>query len=602
MPDDDDELIVGHIIVAGLHGIGLRVVEQLHRIGQRIVVIDEGADDRSVRLIREWGIRHIVGNARRKEVLSSAGLESAAALICVEKNELYNLEIALLARELRPSIRVIVRSSNAAVGSALEKVTGRGTVLDAAALAAPAFVEAALQSRSHDVDAGSQFYRVLEVDAPREGTLREIYGDLAPISVIPPEGEPRLCPDRDQIIRTGERVALLGTIQELKDQGLIADGRQRARKAVGSRYQRDHIDSPRSGSIRALWQTISFGADRALKTTLLLVVLLTIIATIVIDFGYVNYGPRRMDLVDSIYTTIQTLVTVGYGDFPFGDQPTYLRIFDIALMLIGTALIAVLFAQLTDLLVSRRIAASFGSQRAATMRDHVIVVGLGSVGTRVAARLLEEGRRVAVIDPEPEPRFLSRARALNVPVVVGATTDPDTFTAANLSAASAVAIVTSDDFVNIETGLAILNFLGEKSTTVPTVLRLFDRQLSATVERTFGFKEVRSTAALAAPWFVAAALGLDVFSAFTVANHTLLVGRLTVTSDGGLVGVARADLDAQIRVIAIRRVDSPDDFEYPPRRDVAFAAGDQVYIVGQHEELIHVLMQNHRDIEPAEEQ
>lgn len=181
--------------------------------------------------------------------------------------------------------------------------------------------------------------------------------------------------------------------------------------------------------------------------------------------------------------------------------------------------------------------------------------------------------------------------------MVGATTDPDTFAAANLSAASAVAIVTSDDFVNIETGLAVLNFLGDRQSAVPTVLRLFDRQLSTTVERTFGFKEVRSTAALAAPWFVAAALGLDVFSAFTVANHTLLVGRLTVTPDGGLVGVARSDLDAQIRVIAIRRVDSPDDFEYPPRRDVAFAAGDQVYIVGQHEELIHVLMQNHSDIE-----
>ncbi|MGB5017121.1 MAG: NAD-binding protein [Candidatus Nanopelagicales bacterium] len=597
MPGDDDDLIVGHIIVAGLHGIGLRVVEQLHRIGQRIVVIDEGADDRSVRLIREWGIRHIVGNARRKEVLESAGLDTAAALICVEQNELNNFEIALLARELRPRTRVIVRSSNAAVGSALEKVTGRGTVLNAAALAAPAFVKAALQSRDHDVYAGSQYYRVVEVNATREGTLREIYGDLAPISIIPPDGEPRLCPDRDQVIRLGERVALLGTAEELKSEGLLPDGKQRSRRAVGARYQRDHLVNPRSGSIRALWHTITFGADRALKTTVMLVVLLTITATIVIDIGYVNYGPRKMDLVDSIYTTIQTLVTVGYGDFPFGDQPTHLRIFDIALMLIGTALIAVLFAQLTDLLVSRRIAASFGSQRAATLRDHVIVVGLGSVGTSVAADLLSEGRQVAVIEPEPEARFLSRARAMNVPVVVGATTDPDTFAAANLSAASAVAIVTSDDFANIETGLAVLDFLGDRRDTVPTVLRLFDRQLSTTVERTFGFKEVRSTAALAAPWFVAAALGLEVFSAFTVANHTMLVGRLTVTPDGGLVGVVRADLDAQIRVIAIRRVDSPDDFENPPRRDVAFAAGDLVYIVGQDEELIHVLMQNHGDID-----
>ena len=47
----------------------------------------------------------------------------------------------------------------------------------------------------------------------------------------------------------------------------------------------------------------------------------------------------------SIYDRAKTLVTVGYGDFPFGDQPTALRIFDILLMLVGAALVAILFAQ-----------------------------------------------------------------------------------------------------------------------------------------------------------------------------------------------------------------------------------------------------------------
>src|SRR5450755_3775421 len=80
---------------------------------------------------------------------------------------------------------------------------------------------------------------------------------------------------------------------------------------------------------------------------------------------------------------------------------------------------------------------------------------------------------------------------------------------------------------------------------VPVVPRLFDRQLASTVERSFGFKHVRSTAALAAPWFVGAALGLDVLATFYAGDVPLLVARLTVTPDGGLHGLAMADLAAR---------------------------------------------------------
>ena len=70
-------------------------------------------------------------------------------------------------------------------------------------------------------------------------------------------------------------------------------------------------------------------------------------------------------------------------------------------------------------------------------------------------------------------------------------------TAANLDAAMGVAVLTSSDLTNIETGLAVQGELGDRRDSVTTVLRLFDRNLSATVQKAFGFREVRSTAALA---------------------------------------------------------------------------------------------------------
>ena len=588
----ESEHFRGHVIVAGLHSTALSIVEQLVRINHPVVVIGDGADDRSILLVRQWGVRHLIGNARRRETLEAAGLSQAAAIICVEHDDVRSLEVALLSKELRPDIRVIVRCSNSAVGSAIETVTGPGTVLDSAGLAAPAFVEAALLRRSHQFSIGEDDFAIREVSATESGTLRGIYGDLAPIAVTPIEGPTKLCPGRDMQVEPGDQVALLGTIEQLARRGLQPD-------PAGQPQQHRTRFSPLravlsyAGTMRAFLQSITVGADRALRVTFLSVVFLLILATVVIYFGYVHPQNGEMDLLDAVYTTVQTVVTVGYGDYPFGNQPPYLELFDILLMLGGTALIAIVFAQLTDLLVSRRLAATFGTQRAATLKDHVIVVGLGSVGMRVVDELVAEGHRVSVIDSGASAAYLSRAQSLGVPVVAADATDPEALRTANIAEASAVAILTSDDLTNIETGLAVRVELGDRRASVPIVLRLFSRQLSATVEHSFGFRNVRSTAALASPWFVAAALGLDVFASFTLAHHTLLVGRLTVSPNGGLAGASVVDLDAHIRVIEVN-TDSDANPEFPHREDSIFTPGAEFYIVGPAQEILKVLVHNHR--------
>ena len=100
---------------------------------------------------------------------------------------------------------------------------------------------------------------------------------------------------------------------------------------------------------------------------------------------------------------------------------------------------------------------------------------------------------------------------------------------------------------------------------------------------------MRSTAALAAPWFVGAALGLDILTTFYVDHQPMLIGRLTVAESGGLAGKTMSELSARIRVIAIRRRGVHEALEFPPRRDTRFAGGDQAYLVGPYEELLHVL-------------
>ena len=159
----------------------------------------------------------------------------------------------------------------------------------------------------------------------------------------------------------------------------------------------------------------------------------------------------------------------------------------------------------------------------------------------------------------------------------------------NFAKAASVAIVTSDDMTNIETGLAVRDRLGQRWSEVPVVLGVFERELGSRLEESFAFRHVWSTVAIAAPWFVGAALGLEVLFSFYVGSHPFLIARLRVRPGGGLEGLAMSELSARIRVIAIGRQASSDELEHPPRRGTRLAAGDDAYLAGPYEELLNVL-------------
>jgi len=118
---------------------------------------------------------------------------------------------------------------------------------------------------------------------------------------------------------------------------------------------------------------------------------------------------------------------------------------------------------------------------------------------------------------------------------------------------------------------------------------VFDRELGRRLEQSFDFRHVWSTVAIAAPWFVGAALGLEVLYSFYVGSHPFLLARLHIRAGGGLEGLAMSDLGARIRVIAIDRASSRGQLEHPPRRGTRLQAEDDAYLAGPYEELLRVL-------------
>jgi Trk K+ transport system NAD-binding subunit len=146
---------------------------------------------------------------------------------------------------------------------------------------------------------------------------------------------------------------------------------------------------------------------------------------------------------------------------------------------------------------------------------------------------------------------------------------------------------------NIETGIVLREMLGPRvmpnviRPDVPIVLRIFDHALGAAVAERFGFNTVRSTVELAAPWFIGAAMGLQVLGTFSVGQRYFMIGGMHVAAGSELDGLRMFELSTQTRVIAITRVDAP--VQLHPRRDARLRAGDTVYVVGPYRELLDTL-------------
>ena len=567
----------GHIVVFGFRGVARRIVHQLTSAGQDVVVVESDPTPAELATMSRYGASYVESYRQTQQTLDDAAIDEARAVVCAFNDDVRNIEVALLVRKRAPGTRVVVQMANPAVGRALQGVATPGAVLQVAELAAPSFVETTISRTTHEVDFGGREFVVSTLTSEVEGTFRTLWGDLAPIAIAPIDGSPaRACPRRDDAVHIGDHVTLMGAPADFAAAGLnphIVTGvrigpswRVRVREAVSAIF--DLIDRP-------------------LRIVVAMLAALALISFGLLLLAYREPDGTRMSPLDAIYFTAETIATVGFGDFYFRDQVDWLRIWAIVIILLGATLIAVATALLTNALVSRSLAQSIGRQRVTGMRDHLVLVGLGSVGSRVAEDLHDAGYEVAVIDGGEGQRFVPAMRAMGIPVLIGDATLPETLEGAGVDRAAGVAIVTGDDLVNIEVGLAVRDTLEGRD--IPIVLRIFGRTLARELGDYVDAGTPRSIAELSAPWFVGAALGLEVLGTFYVGDHPFMAAQVTITPGGPLDGATVDQLGDRMRVVAIERVGAPGALEYPPRRTTRLHGGDRAYLVGHHEVLFDVL-------------
>jgi len=219
----------------------------------------------------------------------------------------------------------------------------------------------------------------------------------------------------------------------------------------------------------------SLRARRRRKPRIDRVLIMTGLAGIVLVVASTIYFSQALNLrpIDALYFVWTTIFTVGYGDISLREASDTAKIGGMGLMLTGAALVAVLYALLAGWVVGRRLDVLRGR---VPVREtgHIIVVGAGNVGFRVARTLAEKGRRVVVVERDGESRHVGDLRSVGHHVIVADAVSDETLNLAGLETAGALLALTELDATNLHVALAVR----ARETDIPVIVRLASHELS----------------------------------------------------------------------------------------------------------------------------
>ncbi|MEM6732693.1 MAG: potassium channel family protein [Myxococcota bacterium] len=135
-----------HIILCGHGNLGSRINEILSGLGNDVVVIESGVNRYSASLERS-GATFVHGDAKHEGVLRQASIDTARCIVCATSDDLANLEVAIHAREINPSIRVVLSMHDRVLAQKVRRAFDFEEIYSQSGLAGPVFAHAAHDCR-----------------------------------------------------------------------------------------------------------------------------------------------------------------------------------------------------------------------------------------------------------------------------------------------------------------------------------------------------------------------------------------------------------------------------------------------------------------------
>ncbi|MGQ4712306.1 NAD-binding protein [Streptomyces anulatus] len=486
------------------------------------------------------------------DVLEEAGVDRAAALALVYDDDERNIRAALTARRLNPRLRLVIRLYNRKLGLHLEELLDQAaavampgidpalldastTVLSDADTAAPALAATALTGSSKIIQAEGLLLRAAERPPPRPGEtadpglctlalLSSTTNDPAGAEGSDSSGDeaPQLLPDESAVAAaTGRGTVVLEAVSR-------ADPDRPATRMGGRGAPLSQVFSR-----RLRWSALGVAAAA------LALVIASVLTT-------------EDSLLHSAYLTLLDLL--GMNDPAEEGAPPARQIIQLLSGIAGLLLLPLLLAAVLEAFGTLRTASSL-RRPPRGLSGHVVLLGLGKIGTRVLVRLRELDIPVVVVEEDPEARGIPLARSMHVPTVIGDVTQEGVLEAAKIRRARALLALTSIDTTNLEAAL----YARSVKPDLRVALRLYDDEFATAVYRTLrtahpgALTRSRSVSHLAAPSFAVAMMGRQILGAVPVERKVMLFAALEVAGHPQLEGhtVEQAFRAGAWRVLAI---------------------------------------------------
>jgi Trk K+ transport system NAD-binding subunit len=334
-----------------------------------------------------------------------------------------------------------------------------------------------------------------------------------------------------------------------------------------SKQKKDAVNNPRRK--KRIWQPANFinkiklrkkfleywhrGSQirRVVIVSTVVTIALAIVGTILFYFLVEN-----STIVNPFYIAISLLLG-GYADFLYSVQPESLVLQFLALVLAvaGTAFVGVLYALATEKLLSTKFL--FSKRRAQVPdEEHIIIIGIKRVGSKVAKLLQEFNQSVVAVALEDDfdTNHLSK-----IPLFSGDLNE--SLSKVNLSTAKTIIATSEDEMLNVEMGLKARKLNPESH----LVIRTFGQRLSENLAQILPQAQIISAYAVAAEAFAGAAFGENILDLFRLYNQTVLVTEYQFTEVDTLNGLMLSEIAYGYGVVPILYQNPPRPVELMPK-------------------------------------
>lgn len=290
-------------------------------------------------------------------------------------------------------------------------------------------------------------------------------------------------------------------------------------------------------------------------------------------------------LAESIYIVlIAAFLQPANRDFP---RHILLQLFHFLMPLIGLGVLAQGLADFGSLFFNRKSRnKEWEMAVASTMQNHIILVGLGHLGYRVALKLHEMGETLAVIEFKADSDTANNAKRLGIPVIHDDATRPAILEAANIKKARTIILASQNDAMNLQIALKARTL----NPNIQVVIRIFDEDFAHALQEQFGFIALSATE-MAAPVFAAAAAGSDITNPISVEGQLLSLARLTISNNAPFADKTIGYIEDNYHLnIVVHRRDGASEMH--PTDNTRTQPGDVIAVLGGPEQLNNVLHDN----------